>query len=429
MDRRRLSPIAIALIPALLLGPACTGELEEDLASEATFSTEETHSTEHSIVGGAAASIADFPWQVSLQSFGSHFCGGSILNDEWILTAAHCVEGQRASRLSVEAGATRLGRGQTRPVAQIITHPSYTGNAPAGGDIALVRLSSPLSLGGQAQPVDIVTGADASAGVTASGTLATVSGWGSTSEGGRGTSSLRAVSVPIVSNQRASQLYRFNLPASTLAAGLVGRGGKDACQGDSGGPLVVSDGSGRTLLAGVVSWGAGCARADSPGIYTRVSSYQSWIQQYAPSVGQPPSNTPDPQPQPQPDPGQSPSPAPSPGVSPVQVSSSSSIAVPDASRTSRTVSFSQSFDVDTIDVQMTLNHPYPADIAVVIQSPTGQRVILEQPGQNNSTQRSYQVGAFAGTSIRGQWVLEFYDVYRRDVGEVSSISLTFNPRN
>lgn len=419
------SALLTALIPALLLAaPACSGEFEDDLY-ETDLSDEEIEISEQSIVGGSTTSIQQYPWQVSLQSrYGGHFCGGSIIDEEWILTAAHCIESERASGVRVVAGTSQLGSGgQVRGVSQIIAHPSYNGyRIEAGYDIALLRLSSPLTPSASVAVVPIVTGEDRAAGITSPGTLASVSGWGATREGGYGTSTLKAVSLPLVSTSQASQLYRLQLPDGVLAAGFVGEGGADACQGDSGGPLVVSGPRG-PQLAGVVSWGYGCARANYPGLYTRVSSFESWLEGYIPGLGQ------SAQPVPDESPAQAPAPAPtpSPSVTPIKVASTAPIAIPDYSRTVRAVNFDQDFTVSTIDVSMTIDHPYPADVAVVIQSPSGRRVLLEQPGQNNSTSRDYVVRDFDGASISGQWTLEFYDVYRQDVGAIDTISLTFNP--
>jgi secreted trypsin-like serine protease len=233
------------------------------------------------IVGGTNADITEFPWQISMQTpSGFHFCGGSILDAEWILTASHCVDGQSPSDFRIVAGVTRVSQsssGQVRNVAQIIMFPGYV-TPEEGKDVSLVRLSTPLTLNSTTvKAIPIVTAADASAGVTNPGVNSTVTGWGTLSSGGSSPDNLQKVTVPIISNADADAAYDdIAITADQLAAGLLGIGGKDSCQGDSGGPLVVQTSSG-TKLAGVVSWGFGCADPDFPGMYARVSSFEQFI--------------------------------------------------------------------------------------------------------------------------------------------------------
>jgi secreted trypsin-like serine protease len=235
------------------------------------------------IVGGTNADITEFPWQISMQTpQGFHFCGGSILDAEWILTASHCVDGQSASAIRIVAGVTRVSQsssGQVRNVAQIIMFPGYV-TPEQGKDVALVRMSTPLTLNSTTvKAIPIVTAADASAGVTNPGVNSTVTGWGTLSSGGSSPDILQKVTVPIISNADANAAYSpegITITPDQLGAALLGIGGKDSCQGDSGGPLVVQTSSG-TKLAGVVSWGFGCADANFPGMYARVSSFEQFI--------------------------------------------------------------------------------------------------------------------------------------------------------
>ena len=237
------------------------------------------------IVGGQNASILDHPWQVSLRStFGGAFCGGSVIDAEWVLTAAHCVEGTSAGSLRVVAGITRQSQassGQVRPVAQILRYPGYT-RPETGKDVALLRLSAPLDLGDAAvAAIPLVTPADAAAGLTAAGVTARVSGWGTLFSGGSTPDVLQVVEVPLVSASAAQSAYGSTpLTDDQLGAGVLGSGGRDSCQGDSGGPLTVPDAFGGRKLAGVVSWGFGCGSARYPGMYARVSSFTSWIEGY-----------------------------------------------------------------------------------------------------------------------------------------------------
>jgi trypsin len=270
----------------LLLGTASTALLAGCGPEEASTSEELVGSEAQEIVGGTNASITTYPWQISFQtSSGSHFCGGSVLNANWILTAQHCVHETAAytvtapSTVRIAAGSSTLSgmstSGQIRNITDILTYPGYT-SAEYGKDVALLRLSSPLTLNSYVAPIALATPTDASSGYIDPGDMSTVTGWGTLSSGGTSPDTLQQVDVPIVSNSTASTAYGMTLSADQLAAGYMGTGGKDSCQGDSGGPLVVTKGTGK-ILAGVVSWGQGCADPNYPGMYARVSSFQSWI--------------------------------------------------------------------------------------------------------------------------------------------------------
>lgn len=232
------------------------------------------------IVGGVDSNIAAFPYQVALMdSSFFQFCGGTILNASWIVTAQHCVEGMTASRLRIGAGSSKLSTmrttGQIRSVSQIIRFSGYT-SPERGKDIALVKLATPLDLSGpNAKAIGIVTAADASAGATGSGAAALVSGWGTLSAGGRSPDMLQSTTVNVISQSTLQSQYGSTITSDQLGASAPGR---DSCQGDSGGPLVVTVG-GVKKLAGVVSWGNGCADPRWAGVYARVSSFEAWINQ------------------------------------------------------------------------------------------------------------------------------------------------------
>jgi len=279
--------LAVASTLSLLVGSGCGQE-----AAEQTPSQEPVQANAQEIVGGTATTIAANPWQVSLQSSsGSHFCGGSILNENWILTAQHCVNnGTTISKPArIEAGTTTIsGSGQVRSVAEVIVYPGYV-DASKGKDVALLRLSTPLDLSGaNAKAIPLVTAADATAGYTNTGVVSRVTGWGTLSSGGSSPDTLQTVDVNIVSNSSAQTSYpNETITADQLAAAAPG---KDSCQGDSGGPLTVLKGSTR-VLAGVVSWGYGCADSRYPGMYARVSTFESWIASKISGTTPPPGST------------------------------------------------------------------------------------------------------------------------------------------
>ncbi|KAM5349925.1 hypothetical protein ACJ41O_006430 [Fusarium nematophilum] len=226
----------------------------------------------NSIVGGEQAVPGDFPFIVSLsRTGGSHFCGGTLLNADTVLTAAHCSTGQTASRVQVRAGSLKRNTGGTLVgVSQIIIHPSYS-SSTINNDVAIWRLSTPISTGSSVSYARLpAQGSDPVAG-----SLATVAGWGTTSEGG--TSSpvdLRKVTVPIVSRATCRAQYGTSRITNNMFCAGLEQGGKDSCQGDSGGPII-DDATG--TLIGVVSWGEGCAQPDFSGVYARVGSLLPFI--------------------------------------------------------------------------------------------------------------------------------------------------------
>jgi len=231
------------------------------------------------IVGGDEAAPGELPYQLTFQdiSFGSpwHFCGASIYNENWAISAAHCVQGEDMNNpdyLQVVAGEHNQditeGNEQTVILYKIIQHEDYNGYTQSN-DICLLQLSSSLVINDFVKPIALPK-----AGHTASGACV-VSGWGTTSEGGNTPSVLMKVSVPVISDEDCNVAYDGEVEDSMICAGYT-EGGKDSCQGDSGGPFVCSD-TGSPYLAGVVSWGYGCAREDFPGVYAEVSHYVAWI--------------------------------------------------------------------------------------------------------------------------------------------------------
>ena len=218
------------------------------------------------IVGGVEAAKGEFPFIVSLRgSYGGHFCGGSLIKKDWVLTAAHCVP---AGIKTVVAGLYDQSQNQgveKLAVDKVISHPDYN-KQPQDYDYALVHLKTPSKFAPIALnkteisgKVDFIT-----------------AGWGYTEENGEIPNILRKVTVPFVSAETCSAAYPDSITDRMLCAGLE-EGGKDSCQGDSGGPLLVGSGAKQTL-AGVVSWGEGCARPKKYGVYSKVSAAITWIE-------------------------------------------------------------------------------------------------------------------------------------------------------
>jgi secreted trypsin-like serine protease len=229
------------------------------------------------ILGGVEAPPGSYPWQVSLQraDWQAHYCGASIRTDRWLITAAHCMINLNPADILVVAGTQTIAAQSPRlRVEQILVNKKYDAST-FDNDIALVKLQQPLVLGANVQPIPPIS---ASEEQTLGNKSLFVTGWGATQEGGAAVKTLREVAVPLVSNKDCSDplAYGSKITDRMLCAGLA-QGGKDSCQGDSGGPLATGrDGSSR--LVGIVSWGEGCGKPGKPGVYSRVSVLNAWVE-------------------------------------------------------------------------------------------------------------------------------------------------------
>lgn len=176
------------------------------------------------IVGGDAVPITQFPFIVSMNRLGSHRCGASIISATRLLSAAHCTVGIPGNGFTIRAGSTTHNSGgQTRATSNVINHPSYNPST-LNNDICVMILAQALS---GATGVAII-GMPAQGAGTAAGATSWVAGWGATCEGCAGTTSLRAVSKPIVANAQCNTWYGGGITAQMLCAGFAA-GGRDAC--------------------------------------------------------------------------------------------------------------------------------------------------------------------------------------------------------
>ncbi|XP_076167751.1 serine protease notopleural [Ptiloglossa arizonensis] len=244
---------------------------------------------ESRIVGGSRSSFGKWPWQISLRQWRTstylHKCGAALLNENWAITAAHCVENVPPSDLLLRIGEHDLANEdepygyQERRVQIVASHPQFDPRT-FEYDLALLRFYEPL-LPFQPNVLPICLPDDDESYV---GRTAYVTGWGRLYDEGPLPSTLQEVAVPVINNTMCEGMYRNagyieHIPHIFICAGWK-NGGFDSCEGDSGGPMVIQRARDkRWILAGVISWGIGCAVPNQPGVYTRISEFREWINQ------------------------------------------------------------------------------------------------------------------------------------------------------
>jgi secreted trypsin-like serine protease len=293
-------------LACLMLGAALPFSIDRGNAQDCRGATQ----ARTKVVGGETAALKNWPGLAVLRVNASgpkqalYVCGGAAINDRWVVTAAHCLEGlgaglktsfvdargrAREGVLEVVLGVDdldRVGDKHVFEVERVVIKEGYKNAAKSGNDIALIRLKRPydgpvvrLSLSSKTDPP------------TPPGAQVRVAGFGSLQfrapvqsyrradgqEYAAGSRQLLETAIPTVATETCSKRYpNDKIDAEQICAGLE-EGGKDSCQGDSGGPLVAYDRQGCPFQIGVVSWGVGCAGKKDYGVYTRLSQHATWI--------------------------------------------------------------------------------------------------------------------------------------------------------
>jgi len=232
------------------------------------------------IVNGFEAVPHEFPFMAALMNRRRQFCGGSLIDDNHILTAAHCVA--HLSKSDVQHLRVRLGDHNIKSKAEanhvekrvkrVIRHIGFS-SSTLHNDVAILTLEDDVQYSSTIQPICLAAGTNKFVN-----NRVTVAGWGTLSEGGNQPSNLMKVDVQVWTNEKCRSSYGSSAPGGItnhmLCASLPNQ---DSCSGDSGGPLFSCPLNGQCTQIGIVSWGIGCAKQEYPGVYTRVTEMKSWI--------------------------------------------------------------------------------------------------------------------------------------------------------
>jgi len=265
--------VALCLIASVLAqSPPDCGKtpIEPDLSSR--------------IVGGKEAVPYSWPWQIEMcfdYGWGDCElrCGGTVIDKDWVMSAAHCVDGytHQPDSFGIKAGTfdyrnDNEGGEVVYKVERIVINPKFGSPKEFSNDMSLLKIKGGINFTDHVQPVCVPKTVD---DIIHTGKDAYVTGWGATQEGGDVSNNLRQVLVPFLEQADCIKEYGSNMIDDTMEC--AGRQGVDSCQGDSGGPLVTKHTDGRWFQAGIVSWGYGCAEQGYAGVYGRPSAMCQFI--------------------------------------------------------------------------------------------------------------------------------------------------------
>jgi secreted trypsin-like serine protease len=377
--RQRLAFTAVSV--AAVLGAA---------AGQAVAAPSTADDVQPQVIGGTPAAQGEFPWIVRL----SMGCGGSMITQELVLTAAHCVP---ATGPNTTITAT-LGAVDLQDPNRITVRSNYVYRAPGGGDPpgndwALIRLERAVDV----PTIPIATNSDLDTGTF------TVAGWGAAAEGGPQQRFLLKAEVPFIDDvqcESAGGIYVGLVPEQEICAGLWETGGVDTCQGDSGGPLVNRDTAGNWVLVGLTSWGDGCARPENPGVYAQVSYFSAAILAAAATLG--------------------------PRCAPFV--NETAVDIPDAGAT-----VSSAIDVvcdgkasNQTKAEVNITHPYRGDLVIDLVAPDGTSYRLKAGKGDDSADNVNAVFVVNASNkdATGTWTLKVRDMFTGDVGTLKNWKLT-----
>ena len=256
-------------------------------------------SSAQAVVGGSPVPAGKDQFVAEITIDDAFLCSGTLVTPTYVVTAGHCSSitgatgegipiGQPGQLITVNLGSNKAGQGQAFAVKSVTVNPNYNFLLNGSGyDVSLLQLATPAPY-----PTVKIAG-KGEEGLWKAGTLATIAGWGATSDGGDLPDTLQEAHVPIVSDDVAAAAYPNDFENKTQIGAGYPQGGTDTCQGDSGGPLMVPASDGSLRLVGDTSYGNGCAQPGFPGIYGRLgdTTLREWVRSVVPDAVAPDATT------------------------------------------------------------------------------------------------------------------------------------------